>query len=76
VRATCQRSAGIILGLPESAISNVVLENVQIAAATTGLSVKNARGIQFKHVQLTNKQGPPLLTENAEVSGWKDPAQK
>jgi polygalacturonase len=76
VRATTAKSAGLIIGLPESAISNVVLENVQIAAATTGFSVKNAKGIQFKNVQLTNKEGPPLLTENAEVDGWKDPAQK
>ncbi|MGD1020799.1 MAG: glycoside hydrolase family 28 protein [Verrucomicrobiia bacterium] len=76
VNATCSESAGIIIGLPESAISNVVLENVQIAAATTGLSVKNAKGIQFKNVQITNKEGPPLLTEDAEVLGWKDPAQK
>lgn len=76
VKATCQKSAGIIIGLPESEISNVFLENVQIAAATTGLSVKNAKGIQFKNVQLTNREGPPLLTENAEVDGWKDPVQK
>lgn len=76
LQATTKRGAGVIRGLPESAISNVVLENVQIAAATTGLSVKNAKGIQFKNVQLTNKEGPPLLTENAEVSGWKDAAQK
>jgi polygalacturonase len=76
VKATCAKSAGIILGMPESAISNVVLENVQIAAATTGLSIKNAKGIHFKNVQLTNKEGPPLLTENAEVDGWKDPTQK
>jgi len=76
LQATTKRAAGVILGLPESAITNVVLENVQIAAATTGLSVKNAKGIQFKNVQLTNKEGPPLLTENAEVDGWRDPAQK
>jgi hypothetical protein len=25
---------------------------------------------------LTNKEGPPLLTENAEVDGWKDSTQK
>jgi polygalacturonase len=76
LQATTKRAAGVILGLPESAISNVVLENVQITAATTGLSVKNAKAIQFKNVQLTNKEGPPLVTENAEVDGWKDPAQK
>lgn len=76
VKATTAKSAGLIIGLPESSISNVVLENVQIAAATTGFSVKNAKGIQFKNCQLTNKEGPSLLTEDAEVSGWKDSVQK
>jgi len=76
VRATCQKSAGIIIGLPESVISNVFLENVQITAPTTGLFVKNARGIQFKNVQLDNKEGPAVVAEDAEVIGWKDPARK
>lgn len=76
MKATCQRSAGIIIGLPESEISNVFLENVQIDATTTGLWVKNAKGIQFKNVQLTCKEGPAVLTENAEVEGWKEPSQK
>ena len=67
--ATCQKAAGIIIGLPESQISNVTLENVQISAATTGLKVQNAKGIQFKNVQITAKQGPPVIMENAEVSG-------
>jgi len=69
--ATCRRSAGIIIGLPESPISDVVLENVSITAATTGLSVKNARGIQFKNVTVTNKEGPPFTVENAQVEGLK-----
>jgi len=76
LQATCQRSAGVINGLPESPISDVTLENVQITAATTGLLVKYAKGIQFKNVQVTNKEGPPLITDNAEVQGWKDAAQK
>ena len=70
--ATCQRSAGIIIGLPESPISDVVLENVHITAATAGLSVKNARGIQFKNVTVTNKEGPPFIVENAQVEGLKN----
>ncbi len=79
VTATCQKSAGFILGLPESQISNVVLENVRITAATTGLSIKNAKGIQLKNVQVTNKEGPPFILENAEVEGLpgaKGPLQK
>ncbi|MGD0016702.1 MAG: glycoside hydrolase family 28 protein [Verrucomicrobiia bacterium] len=69
VTATCQKSVGFILGLPESPISDVVLENVSITAATTGLSIKNAKGIQFKNVKIINKEGPPVVVENAQVEG-------
>jgi hypothetical protein len=69
--ATCERSAGIIIGLPESLISDVVLENVSIAAATTGLTIKNAKGIQLKNVQVTAQEGPPFIVENAQVEGLK-----
>lgn len=67
--ATCRRSAGTINGLPDSLISDVVLENVQITAATTGLQVRNATGIQLKNVQITAGSGPPLVEENAQVEG-------
>jgi len=70
--ATCDRSAGTIEGLPESQISNVVLENVKITAATTGLKIQQAKGIQLKNVQVTAKEGPPFIVENAEVEGLKD----
>ncbi|HUI08307.1 MAG TPA: glycoside hydrolase family 28 protein [Verrucomicrobiae bacterium] len=71
VTATCERSAGIIEGLPESSISNVVLENVRITAATTGLEIVDAKGIQLKDVRVTAKQGPPFIVKNAEVEGLK-----
>jgi polygalacturonase len=67
--ATCRRSAGTINGLPDSFISDVVLENVQITAATKGLQVRNARGIRMKNVQITAATGPPVVEENAEVEG-------
>jgi DNA sulfur modification protein DndE len=67
--ATCQRSAGIIIGLPESGISDVVLENVSITAATTGLSIKNAGGLRFKNVTVINREGPPFMVDNAQVDG-------
>jgi len=69
LQATTKRAAGVIIGLPESQISDVVLENVQITAATKGLSVKNARGIQFKNVQVTCKEGAPVIVDNAQVEG-------
>ena len=71
LKATCQKAAGLIMGLPESQISDVVMENVQISAATSGLKIKNATGIQLKNVQVTNKEGPPFVIENAQVEGLK-----
>ena len=64
--ATCQRDAGIIVGLPESVISNVVFENVNISAVR-GIKVENAKGIQFKNSHVTPDEGEPFITKNAEV---------
>jgi polygalacturonase len=72
LKATCTKSAGLILGLPESHISDVVLENVEITAATTGLTIKNAKGIQFKNVKITNKEGLPVVLDNAQVTGLEE----
>ncbi|HEX7654897.1 MAG TPA: glycoside hydrolase family 28 protein [Verrucomicrobiae bacterium] len=70
--ATCPKGAGLILGLPESCISNVVLENVQITAAK-GLSITNARGITCRQVSITAKDGKPYKTSNAEIDGITPP---
>jgi len=69
VTATSTKDAGLIAGLPESVVSNVVLENVRITAET-GLNIANARGIQLKNVVVSVKEGPPFTTENAQVEGW------
>ncbi|HEY4414130.1 MAG TPA: glycoside hydrolase family 28 protein [Verrucomicrobiae bacterium] len=66
--AICPRAAGIIVGLPENCISNVVFENITLTART-GLKVQNARGIQFKNSLITVSNGPACLIENAEVTG-------
>ncbi len=68
VTATCQKSAGIIMGLPESVISNVVLENIRISSAT-GMTIRNAKGIQCRNVQVTAQEGPPFILDNAQVTG-------
>jgi polygalacturonase len=67
--ATCRRSAGVMNGLPDGLISDVVLENVHITSATTGLNIRNAKGIQFKDVQITPGEGPPIVLDNAQVDG-------
>ncbi len=66
--ATCPKAAGLILGLPESCISNVVLENVNISAVKP-FSISNAKGVQLKNVTVTVPKGEPFKLENAEVSG-------
>jgi polygalacturonase len=68
VTATSTKDAGFIVGLPESVVSNVVLENVHITAET-GLTIANAKGIQLKNVEVSVKEGPPFTTENAQVEG-------
>ena len=66
--ATSQKSAGLIWGLPDDCISNVVFENVQISAPK-GMSIRNARGIQFKNSTISVDEGPPFIGENAQVAG-------
>ena len=66
--ATCPAAAGVIAGLPESCISDVVLENVKISA-TKSFEVSNAKGIQLKNVTVTLPAGEPFKLQNAEVSG-------
>jgi hypothetical protein len=70
--ATCPKAAGLILGLPESCISNVVLENVTITAAKP-FSISNAKGVQLKNISVTVPKGEPFKLENAEVSGLPAP---
>jgi polygalacturonase len=69
LNATCPRAAGLIVGLPESPISGLVLENVKISAATTGLDIRNAKGVRFQNVRVTAGKGRPYLVENAQVEG-------
>ena len=66
VTATCPASAGAINGLPECCISNVVLENVHVTAAT-GLAFRNAKGVQFKNTSVSVNTGQPFTVENARV---------
>ena len=75
VTATCQKGAGVITGLPESKISNVVFENVRISSAT-GLAIKNADGVRFQNVQVVAESGPPVILDNAQVEGLTQTAGK
>ena len=69
------KSAGVIVGLPESHIENVLLENVNITAEQGGLEIRNAKGVVFKNVKITTKKGNPFTVKDAEVTGL-EPAVK
>ncbi|MGD1085544.1 MAG: glycoside hydrolase family 28 protein [Verrucomicrobiota bacterium] len=66
--ASGPKSAGFIVGLPEMCVSNVLLENVKLSTAT-GLTIRNARGIQFINSDIQAQKGPPVIAENAEIAG-------
>lgn len=71
VTADSPQSAGFIVGLPESCISNVVFQNVTITAPK-GLTVRNVHAIEFKNSEIQVTEGRPVILEdNAEVSGIK-----
>ena len=75
LKATCPGVAGIISGLPECMISNVVFENVQISAAKS-FEIRDARDIQLRNVTVSVKEGPPFTTENAQVEGLEGVNEK
>jgi polygalacturonase len=75
LRATSQKSAGIIVGLPQNCISNVVFENVQISAPK-GLTVRNAQGIQLKNSKILAADGVPIISENAKIETLENSAQR
>jgi polygalacturonase len=66
--ATSSKSAGVIVGLPESPVENVLLENVTITAAQAGLEIRHAKGVQLRNVKVTPAKGEPFLVTDAVVS--------
>ena len=72
--ASGSKSAGFVVGLPEMCISNVVFENVTLTTKT-GLTIRNAHGIQFKNSTVTAANGATFTAENATVTGL-DAAKK
>lgn len=71
VQGTSAQAAGVIVGLPESQIENVTLENVSIVAAKTGLEIRNARGVLAMGLSVVAKSGEAIIVRDAEVSGLK-----
>jgi polygalacturonase len=66
--ATSTKAAGQLIGLPESVLQDVVLENVHIRAAT-GLTLANARGVQLRNVKIEASKGESFILHNVDGSG-------
>jgi hypothetical protein len=59
----------VIIGLPESLVEDVVLENVEISAPA-GLVIRNAKGVKLNNVKIeTAADKQPFILENAQVEG-------
>lgn len=67
--ATSTKDAGFIVGLPESKIEDVVLENVTIDARCAGLEIRHAKGVVLKNVVVKAGQGEAFIKMDAEVTG-------
>ncbi len=65
--ATSTKDAGFIVGLPESPIHNVLLENVKIQSERAGLEIRHVRGIKLVNVEITPGKGEPLIVNDAEI---------
>jgi polygalacturonase len=62
--------AGLIVGLPESCVSNVTFDNVHFTAAQGGLVFANVKGVQFNNSDITATTGPGVvIKKNADVQG-------
>jgi polygalacturonase len=72
ITAFSTKAAGMIVGLPEAPVENLLLENVTIVAEETGLEIRHAKGVQLKNVKVTAKKGEPFIVRDAEVSGLNE----
>ena len=67
------RNAGIMYGLPDSPIRDVKFENCKISAQK-GLVVQNVKDVDFSGLDLTVKQGEPIIFKDAKPQETKQPA--
>lgn len=58
------KSAGLIIGVTEAPVENLVLENVAIEAPA-GLRIANAKGVTLKNVKLQITKGEALMVEDS-----------
>lgn len=68
VTATDGRVAGMIIGLPEKRISDVLFNNVHISAHD-GMKIVNANGVTFINSTIHAAHGPAFIIHDAHIHG-------
>ena len=68
VAATNCLTAGVIRGLPEAPITNVLLTNV-IISAETGMTIYHATGIRFAESKISAHSGGNITAFDAQIEG-------
>jgi hypothetical protein len=71
VTVTHSTNSGRIIGLPERPASGITLSNVNIDA-DNGFLIQDATNINFINVTLNIHVGPPVITDNGQVT-WTHP---
>ena len=51
VTANSPPSAGFVVGLPKSCVTNLIIENVKLTV-TKGLTLRNAHAVEFKNPEI------------------------
>jgi hypothetical protein len=59
------RQAGLLLGLPESPLTNVSIENVSLVAKQ-GFVIKDAKDVRLRSVQVDAASGPAFIAERVD----------
>ena len=72
--ATGAQTAGLLIGLPESPISGLTLENVNIAA-DKGFEIRNTRKLRFKNTNIATATGQAYTIRNSEMLGFGNPSK-
>ena len=66
------KSGGVIHGLKDSPIMDVKFENCKITA-DKGLTIDNVKGIDLSGLDLTVKEGEPIIWKGAKSEPAKQP---
>lgn len=72
ITATNSTYAGIIYGLPEMYVNNIVFDNVQISATNQGLVTNFVSGLVFKNcssITVPSSKGAAIIPYNADING-------